>query len=103
MPLGVSIHPGNTQLYGALVVDLHHGADGLCQRRVQSHWEVQTDDGAGFDQLVEGRQHATLWICGAWLAVVQILRRAEDAAHVGIGLEERKENDDTLDDGGLDL
>jgi hypothetical protein len=36
-------------------------------------------------------------------AVIEVLRRTEDSAHVGISLEERKEDDDALDDGGLDL
>jgi hypothetical protein len=101
--LGLSIHPGDTQLHGTLIVNLHHGADGLRQRRIQGHGKVQADDRARFDQFIERRQDDTVRIGGAWLAVVEFLRRTEDTAHVGVGLEEREEDDDALDDGGLDL
>ena len=99
--LGVSIHPGDTQLDGTLVVNLHHGADGLRQRRIQGHGKVQANDRAGFDQFIERRQDDTMRISSAWLAVVEFLRRTEDTAHVGVGLEEREEDHDALDDGGL--
>jgi hypothetical protein len=50
---GSASHLWDTQHHGTLIVDLHHGAEGLGKRRVQSHGKVQTNDRARFDEFVE--------------------------------------------------
>jgi hypothetical protein len=48
-------------------------------------------------------QNNTARIVGARPAVVEFLRRTEDTTHIGIGLEEREEYCDALDDAGLNF
>jgi hypothetical protein len=47
------IHLWDTQHHRTLIIDLHHGAEGLGKRWVQGHRKVQADDRAGFDEIVE--------------------------------------------------
>ena len=55
------------------------------------------------DQFLERRQDTAARIVCAWLAVIEFFRRAEDPAHIRVGLEEREEDRDALDNAGLDL
>ena len=98
----LGIHLGDTQLHRTLVVDLHHGADGLRQRRVQHHRKIQTNNLPGFDQFLEGRQDTSMWVIRTELAFIEFLRRTEDATDLGIGLEQREKYRDALDDRGFD-
>jgi hypothetical protein len=89
VPVRLLIHRRDTQQHGPLIIDLHHGADDLGERRVEGRGKVQAHDFARFNQLVERLQDDAVGIGRTRFAIVEFLRWAEDAAYLGIGFKQR--------------
>ena len=75
----------------------------LASAGLRATGKFEADDLASLDQLIERWQNAPVRIGFNRLSFVEFLGRAEDAAYIRIGLKERKEYSDALDDRGLDL
>lgn len=64
---------------------------------------IEADDLASFDQLIKWWQNTSVWIGFNRLSIVEVLGRAEHTAYIPVGLKERQEYSDALDDRGFDF
>ena len=88
---------------GALEIELHHDAQCLRESGVHADGEIQSTDASLLDKPGEGWQRLAEPIVRVLLRVVTLLLRAEDSLHFRVVIEERKEDGNTLDDGGTKL
>ena len=101
--LGVRLDFRNAIEHGALKIELHHDAQSLRESGVHADGEIQGTDASLLDKPGERWQGLAEPVVGVLLGVVALLLRAEDSLHFGVVVEERKEDGNTLNDGGAEL